>query len=271
MAEDKLYDFQPFEDPIDKQKIPPISTFAKPTGYDGGYSQAPNPAAFYVVAAAGNQSVVYPATSGTTSSTSTSSQSNQSLPSNMAVPHMLNSSSGNLEAPTSGTLPPTPPVSADEKDNNNEDPEGKNAALTRLLSQGKDPMRVPHTGYPPHQIQGHHNFMPPTQHMSAAPGPMSPLGGDPMSAYGSRSRAPSKRRSMKKPVLDEMKDDKYFERRKKNNLAAKRSRDARKMREEDIARRATYLQKENDALKTQMETLREEAYALRQLLAQKSS
>ncbi|XP_070536596.1 hepatic leukemia factor-like isoform X4 [Ptychodera flava] len=229
MAEDKLYDFQPFDDSIDKQKIPPISTFAKPTGYDGGYSQPPNPAAFYVVAAGGNQSFVYPATSNASSTTATSQ------------------------------------VSADEKDNNNDDPDGKNAALARILTQSK-----PLGGYPtPISAPQHFIPPPPTAH-TPIPGPMSPIGMDPLAAYA-RSRAPPKRRSSKKPVSDEMKDDKYFERRKKNNMAAKRSRDARKMREEDVARRAAFLEKENAQLRTQLETLKEEAYALRQLLAQKSN
>ncbi|XP_070536594.1 thyrotroph embryonic factor-like isoform X2 [Ptychodera flava] len=263
MAEDKLYDFQPFDDSIDKQKIPPISTFAKPTGYDGGYSQPPNPAAFYVVAAGGNQSFVYPATSNASSTTATS-QGNASHPSNM-VSSMPNNPGSGLETPMSGTLPPTPPVSADEKDNNNDDPDGKNAALARILTQSK-----PLGGYPtPISAPQHFIPPPPTAH-TPIPGPMSPIGMDPLAAYA-RSRAPPKRRSSKKPVSDEMKDDKYFERRKKNNMAAKRSRDARKMREEDVARRAAFLEKENAQLRTQLETLKEEAYALRQLLAQKSN
>ncbi len=43
-------------------------------------------------------------------------------------------------------------------------------------------------------------------------------------------------RSEKKPIPDEAKDDKYFERRKRNNEAAKKSRDARKRREVSCAR-----------------------------------
>lgn len=62
---------------------------------------------------------------------------------------------------------------------------------------------------------------------------------------------------------------KYFERRKRNNLAAKKSRDARKSREEQIALRACFLEKENAVLRAQVTTLREEANSLRQLLIQK--
>ena len=68
-----------------------------------------------------------------------------------------------------------------------------------------------------------------------------------------------------------MKDGKYFERRKRNNLAAKKSRDARKAREDEIAVRASFLEKENAILRAQVATLREEANSLRQLLLQKRS
>ena len=41
-------------------------------------------------------------------------------------------------------------------------------------------------------------------------------------------------RSEKKPIPEEQKDEKYFERRKRNNQAAKKSRDARKIREDHV-------------------------------------
>ncbi|XP_062566919.1 D site-binding protein-like isoform X2 [Saccostrea cucullata] len=76
-------------------------------------------------------------------------------------------------------------------------------------------------------------------------------------------------RSEKKPIPNEQKDGKYFERRKRNNLAAKKSRDARKAREDEIAIRASFLEKENAILRAQVGTLREEANSLKQLLLQK--
>lgn len=45
-------------------------------------------------------------------------------------------------------------------------------------------------------------------------------------------------------VPDDLKDDKYWARRRKNNMAAKRSRDARRMKENQIALRAGFLEKE---------------------------
>ncbi|XP_031843034.1 uncharacterized protein LOC116431552 [Nomia melanderi] len=73
-------------------------------------------------------------------------------------------------------------------------------------------------------------------------------------------------RSEKKPIPDEQKDEKYYERRKRNNQAAKKSRDARKIREDHIALRATMLEHENAILKAQVLTLREEAQSLRHML-----
>lgn len=52
------------------------------------------------------------------------------------------------------------------------------------------------------------------------------------------------KKSRKQFVPDDLKDDKYWARRRKNNLAAKRSRDARRMKENQIAMRAGYLEKE---------------------------
>lgn len=44
-----------------------------------------------------------------------------------------------------------------------------------------------------------------------------------------------RQRGEKRPIPEEQKDDKYFERRKRNNEAAKKSRDARKMREDRVS------------------------------------
>ncbi|KAK9509259.1 hypothetical protein O3M35_006611 [Rhynocoris fuscipes] len=75
-------------------------------------------------------------------------------------------------------------------------------------------------------------------------------------------------RSEKKPIPEEQKDERYYERRKRNNQAAKKSRDARRMREDQIALRASMLEHENAVLRAQVLTLREESQSLRQLLLQ---
>lgn len=55
---------------------------------------------------------------------------------------------------------------------------------------------------------------------------------------------PMIKKSRKQFVPEELKDDKYWARRRKNNIAAKRSRDARRQKENQIALRARYLEKE---------------------------
>ncbi|PSN52006.1 hypothetical protein C0J52_06112 [Blattella germanica] len=78
-------------------------------------------------------------------------------------------------------------------------------------------------------------------------------------------------RGEKKPIPDEQKDEKYYERRKRNNQAAKKSRDARKIREDQIAFRATMLEHENALLRAQVLTLKEEAQSLRHMLLQRKT
>lgn len=68
-----------------------------------------------------------------------------------------------------------------------------------------------------------------------------------------------------------MKDEKYWARRRKNNLAAKRSRDARRMKENQIAIRADYLERESDQLRKQMEDLKKENQKLKLKLLQYES
>ena len=53
-------------------------------------------------------------------------------------------------------------------------------------------------------------------------------------------------------VLPDQKDDKYWDRRKKNNIAAKRSRDARRIKENQISMRAAFLEKENNVLRKEL-------------------
>ncbi|XP_070491494.1 protein giant [Chironomus tepperi] len=54
------------------------------------------------------------------------------------------------------------------------------------------------------------------------------------------------------------KDDAYFERRKKNNAAAKKSRDRRRIKEDEIAIRAAFLERENIELKFELAAARKQ-------------
>ncbi|RZC32683.1 transcription factor atf1, partial [Asbolus verrucosus] len=118
---------------------------------------------------------------------------------------------------------------------------------------------TPLFGYP-HHI--HHVLQ--NDQLDSRPNVISPCS----SLYSSNFR---RQRGEKKPIPDEQKDEKYFERRRRNNQAAKKSRDARKMREDQIALRATILEHENAILRAQVLTLREETSSLRQMLLQKKA
>lgn len=91
------------------------------------------------------------------------------------------------------------------------------------------------------------------------------------SSVQSQSRARTRNQNSKTSNDQHQKDGKYFERRKRNNVAAKKSRDARKQREDEIAIRASFLEKENSILKAQLQTLKDEAQQLRILLTQKKA
>jgi len=51
-----------------------------------------------------------------------------------------------------------------------------------------------------------------------------------------------------------MKDDKYWEKREKNKEATRRSREAKRLKENQIVMRAAYLEQENKMLKNELET-----------------
>uniref|UniRef100_A0A1I7SDV4 BZIP domain-containing protein n=1 Tax=Bursaphelenchus xylophilus TaxID=6326 RepID=A0A1I7SDV4_BURXY len=70
--------------------------------------------------------------------------------------------------------------------------------------------------------------------------------------FCSRSRKPPE------PIPSDKKDQAYYAKRRKNNDAAKRSRDARRMKEEQTAKRAAELEHENQTLKQQLQSLQEQ-------------
>ncbi|KAL0985166.1 hypothetical protein UPYG_G00153650 [Umbra pygmaea] len=61
-------------------------------------------------------------------------------------------------------------------------------------------------------------------------------------------------------------DDKYWSRRCKNNEAAKRSRDARRLKENQISVRAAFLERENQALRQEVADMRKELVRCRNIL-----
>ncbi|XP_035681690.1 hepatic leukemia factor-like [Branchiostoma floridae] len=82
---------------------------------------------------------------------------------------------------------------------------------------------------------------------------------------------PPQPRKKARNVPDGEKDNSYWERRRKNNEAAKRSREARKAKEGEIAVRAVLLEEENIKLRSQVGELKQEMERLRALLYASSS
>ncbi|XP_060077129.1 uncharacterized protein LOC132556710 [Ylistrum balloti] len=73
-------------------------------------------------------------------------------------------------------------------------------------------------------------------------------------------------RKRPKTLPEEQKDEAYWERRRKNNDAAKRSRDARRAKEDQIAIRAALLEQENLKLRVEVAALKTETAKLRCML-----
>ena len=81
--------------------------------------------------------------------------------------------------------------------------------------------------------------------------------------------SPDSRRKRKMSMSlnpDDNKDDRYWERRRKNNMAAKRSRDARRVKENQIAMKATFFERENKILTQELGKARAEIHLLRERL-----
>ncbi|KAF4526202.1 hypothetical protein B566_EDAN001886 [Ephemera danica] len=82
---------------------------------------------------------------------------------------------------------------------------------------------------------------------------------------------PPRPRGPKHPVPDELKDERYFKRRRRNNEAAKRSRRARKERQDADMQRITEAEGENALLRMQLLQLRAEYDTLAQLLMRRQA
>lgn len=158
--------------------------------------------------------------------------------------------------------------------------------------QPQPPPQGPPQGPPPHPPQQQHPYGPPD--LSALGGMSTPSsttgpelarassstspalnsgadddesnseGGSGDYGSGDYNRMPPKKRPHTVP--EDMKDRCYWEKRKKNNDSAKRSREARRMKEEQIAMRVVYLEQENLQLRTEVSLLKSEIEKLRCML-----
>ena len=69
------------------------------------------------------------------------------------------------------------------------------------------------------------------------------------------------------PPPDGSQDEKYWSRRSRNNAAARRSREMRRLKENQISARAAFLERENAALRHEVAAARRELQRFRALLA----
>lgn len=88
------------------------------------------------------------------------------------------------------------------------------------------------------------------------------------SGFGSSAQKDEPKRTKRRrmPVPDERKDGKYWERRRKNNVAAKRSRESRRLKQEQDLLKAEHAIQENIRLRAEVDVLKSEICSLRRLL-----
>ncbi|KAK7104313.1 uncharacterized protein [Littorina saxatilis] len=133
------------------------------------------------------------------------------------------------------------------------------------LIKSSSPSPAPYFSPPSHN---HSASLPPPHtptslsydHLSSAfPTPTGP----PLVSSTSSLSGGSGSRKRPRSLPDEQKDGAYWERRRKNNDAAKRSRDARRAKEDEIAIRAALLEQENLKLRVEVASLKTETARLR--------
>jgi hypothetical protein len=103
-----------------------------------------------------------------------------------------------------------------------------------------------------------------TSQVNKSSTPHTPRPSTPTTTSSASTSSSSRKRG--KILPDEQKDQAYWERRRKNNEAAKRSRDARRAKEDEIAIRAAFLEQENLKLRVEVAALKNETAKLRCML-----
>ena len=97
-----------------------------------------------------------------------------------------------------------------------------------------------------------------------APTPVPATLSTPVPVPEPQDMVPPKKRPLAVP--ESMKDERYWDKRKKNNESAKRSREQRRMKEEQIAMRLVHLEQDNLQLRTEVSVQRAEIERLRAML-----
>ncbi|XP_023670339.1 TEF transcription factor, PAR bZIP family member a isoform X1 [Paramormyrops kingsleyae] len=124
----------------------------------------------------------------------------------------------------------------------------------------KDVDRVTPTSMDPEEIEVEVNFQPDPTDLVLSSVPGGELFNPRKHRFSEEELKPQPmiKKAKKVFVPEEQKDEKYWQRRKKNNMAAKRSRDARRLKENQITVRAAFLEQENMALRQEVAELRKD-------------
>uniref|UniRef100_A0AAZ3RQ73 BZIP domain-containing protein n=1 Tax=Oncorhynchus tshawytscha TaxID=74940 RepID=A0AAZ3RQ73_ONCTS len=152
----------------------------------------------------------------------------------------------------------------EEEDGDDEDAvsgfEATEVEVSKNKKEGKSADRLTPTPINPEDIEVDINFQPDPTDLVLSSVPGGELFNPRKHKFSDEDLKPQPmiKKAKKVFVPTEQKDDKYWSRRKKNNVAAKRSRDARRLKENQITVRASFLERENAALRLQVAELRKD-------------
>ncbi|XP_066529929.1 TEF transcription factor, PAR bZIP family member b isoform X2 [Hoplias malabaricus] len=156
-----------------------------------------------------------------------------------------------------------------EKDEEVESDEAELNVLEKPVDLKKELDRVTPSPVNPDDIEVNVNFQPDPTDLVLSSVPGGELFNPRKHRFSEEELKPQPmiKKAKKVFVPNEAKDEKYWSRRKKNNVAAKRSRDARRLKENQIAVRASFLEQENAALRQEVAELRKDCSRCKKVMA----
>ncbi|XP_031661210.1 thyrotroph embryonic factor-like isoform X2 [Oncorhynchus kisutch] len=170
------------------------------------------------------------------------------------------------EKPTSTTTAPAAPISLlpvlelDQCEEEVVTVTLNSADITANTEVGTDKDRLTPETIDPEEIEVNVNFDPDPTDLVLSSVPGGELFNPRKHKFSEEELKPQPmiKKAKKVYVPEDSKDEKYWQRRKKNNVAAKRSRDARRLKENQITVRAAFLERENTALRQEVGELRKD-------------
>lgn len=158
--------------------------------------------------------------------------------------------------------PATVPQMPEEQHKDDEEPEDDSLAVSvETTAEPKvDPDRVTPSPIDPEEIEVNVAFQPDPTDLVLSSVPGGELFNPRKHRFSEDELKPQPmiKKAKKVFVPEDAKNEKYWSRRNKNNVAAKRSRDARRLKENQIAVRSTFLERENAALRQEVAELRKD-------------